>query len=75
VFAVWANQTLRGLAATLPRTAVDFIRIGQDALDRARAATLRLTYLYRPIAPEKGEATPDIAPPPGAIGEYVPEDG
>jgi hypothetical protein len=75
VFAVWANQTLRGLAATLPRTAVDFIRIGQDALDRARAATLRLTYLYRPIAPEKGEAAPDIAPPPGAIGEDVPEDG
>jgi hypothetical protein len=75
VFALWANQTLRWLAANLPRTSVDFIRIGQDALDRARRGTLRLTYLYRPIAPVKGAEDPTIAPPPGAIGEDVPDDG
>jgi hypothetical protein len=56
VFAVWANQTLRWLSAQFPSTAVDFIRIGADALTRARSGDLRLTYLYRPIAPEKGTA-------------------
>lgn len=52
VFALWANQTLRWLAAQLPATSVDFIRIGSDALTRAKAGTLRLTYLYRTLAPE-----------------------
>ena len=74
VFAVWANQTLRWLAATLPRTSVDFIRIGQDALDRAKAGTLRLTYLYRPIAPVKTAGDPVVAPPAGAIGDDAPDD-
>jgi len=55
VFAVWANQTLRWLSRQLPSTAVAFLRIGPDALKRAKAGTLRLTYLYRPIAPEKGD--------------------
>lgn len=74
VFAVWASQTLRWLAATLPRTSVDFIRIGQDALERATTGTLRLTYLYRPIAPVKGALDPVVAPPPGAIGDDVPDE-
>ncbi len=74
VFAVWANQTLRWLAATLPRTSVDFIRIGQDALDRAKAGTLRLTYLYRPISPVKTAGDPVVPPPAGAIGEDAPDD-
>jgi hypothetical protein len=75
VFAVWANQTLRWLAASLPRTSVDFIRIGQDALERATTGTLRLTYLYRPIAPMKGTLDPVVAPPPGAIGDDLPDEG
>ena len=75
VFALWANQTLRWLAANLPRTSVDFIRIGQDALDCAKAGTLRLTYLYRPIAPVKVAGDAVVAPPPGAIGEDVPDEG
>src|SRR5438105_1273887 len=74
VFAVWANQTLRWLAANLPRTSVDFIRIGQDALERATTGTLRLTYLYRPIAPVKGALDPVVAPPPGAIRDEVPDE-
>jgi hypothetical protein len=53
VFALWANQTLRWLGSQLPRTAAPFIRIGPDALARAKAGSLRLTYLYRAIAPEK----------------------
>ena len=52
VFALWANQTLRWMAAQFPRTSVGFIRIGPDALARAKAGTLRLTYLYRTLAPE-----------------------
>jgi hypothetical protein len=55
VFAVWANQTLRLLGTRYPRTSVHLIRIGPDALERANAGTLRLTYLYRSIAPNKGE--------------------
>ncbi|HYZ89114.1 MAG TPA: hypothetical protein VE620_07455 [Myxococcales bacterium] len=51
VFAVWANQTLRWLSAQFPRTAVQLIRIGPDARERATSGTLRLTYLYRSIAP------------------------
>lgn len=54
VFALWANQTLRWLGSQLPRTSSDFIRIGPDALARAKAGRLRLTYLYRALAPEKG---------------------
>jgi hypothetical protein len=56
VFAVWANQTLRWLGTQFPRTAVELIRIGPDALERAKAGALRLSYLYRPIGPEKDAA-------------------
>ncbi|HWE25154.1 MAG TPA: hypothetical protein VG496_14540, partial [Myxococcales bacterium] len=52
-FSIWANQTLRWLGNQYPRTAVELIRIGPDARERAKAGTLRLMYLLRPIAPEK----------------------
>src|SRR6267143_960037 len=74
VFSLWANQTLRWLGTQLPSTSVDFIRIGPDALDRAKAGTLRLTYLYRPLAPVKNAGEPVVAPPAGAIGEDAPDD-
>ena len=74
VFALWANQTLRWLGANLPRTAADFIRIGPDALTRAKDGTLRLTYLYRPIAPEKLPGDPVVAPPAGMTAEDAPDD-
>jgi hypothetical protein len=71
VFAVWANQTLRWLLAQFPRTSVEFMRIGPDALEGARARTVQLTYLYRPIAPEpaRGGDAPAVAAPPGTISE------
>ena len=71
VFAVWANQTLRWLLAQFPRTSVEFMRIGPDALERARAGTVQLTYLYRPIAPEPARSgdAPSVAAPPGTISE------
>jgi hypothetical protein len=71
VFAVWCNQTLRWLLAQFPRTSVEFMRIGNDALERSRAGTVQLTYLYRAIAPEpaqRGDA-PAVVPPPGTISE------
>ena len=51
-YAIWANQTLRWLAGEYPSTAVDFMRIGPDALARAKAGQLQLSYLYRPIGAE-----------------------
>jgi hypothetical protein len=74
VFAVWGNQTLRWLGANLPRTSADFIRIGPDALARANNGTLRLTYLYRQIAPEKRSGDPIVAAPPGAIADDAPDE-
>lgn len=56
VFALWANQTLRWVGAQLPRTSVSFLRIGPDALARACAGTLQLTYLFRPISPAEVKA-------------------
>jgi hypothetical protein len=52
MFAIWANQTLRWIKSRYPATSVGFMRIGPDALAKAKAGTLRLTYLYRAIAPE-----------------------
>jgi hypothetical protein len=51
MFSIWASQTLKWLAARLPPTSAKMIRIGPDALARARAGRLRLTYLYRTIDP------------------------
>jgi hypothetical protein len=71
VFAVWANQTLRWLLAQFPRTSVEFMRVGPDALARARAGTVQLTYLYRPIAsePARSEDAPAVAAPPGTLSD------
>jgi hypothetical protein len=51
MFSIWASQTLKWLAARLPRTSAKMIRVGPDALARTRAGELRLTYLYRTIDP------------------------
>jgi len=51
MFSIWASQTMKWLAAQLPPTSAKMIRIGPDALAQARAGRLRLTYLYRAIAP------------------------
>lgn len=56
MFALWANATLRALSKELPSTAVKLMRIGPDALARATAKELELTYLYRPLAPVKAPA-------------------
>jgi hypothetical protein len=52
MFTVWASQTLKWLEPRLPRTSVEFMRIGPDALAKARSGELKLTYLYRAIAAE-----------------------
>src|SRR6266850_2730213 len=51
MFSIWAGQTMKWLAAQLPPTSAKMIRIGPDALAQAKAGRLRLTYLYRQIAP------------------------
>jgi hypothetical protein len=57
MFALWANQTLRFIRGQLPSTAVEFMRIGADALAKAQRSELQLTYLYRTIAPAKTPST------------------
>ncbi|HET7788801.1 MAG TPA: hypothetical protein VFL36_22685 [Myxococcales bacterium] len=57
MFSIWAGQTLKWLASQLRPSSSKMIRIGPDALKRATAGELRLTYLYRTIAPEP-EAPP-----------------
>jgi hypothetical protein len=57
MFALWANQTLRFIRGQLPSTAVEFMRIGADALAKAQKGELQLTYLYRAIAPSKEPST------------------
>jgi hypothetical protein len=57
MFALWANQTLRFIRGQLASTAVEFMRIGPDALAKAQRSELRLTYLYRTIAPSKPPST------------------
>jgi hypothetical protein len=51
MFSIWAAQTLKWTKAQLVQTAVKFVRIGPDALAKAKGGELRLTYLYRQIAP------------------------
>jgi len=53
MFSIWAAQTLKWVSARLPETAVKFVRIGADALTRVKGGELRLTYLYREIAPTR----------------------
>jgi hypothetical protein len=57
MFSIWAGQTLKWLASQLGSSSAKMIRIGPDALRGAKAGELRLTYLYRTIAPE-----PDAPP-------------
>jgi hypothetical protein len=52
LFSIWASQTLKWLAQQLPPTSAKMMRIGPDALAKAKAGALRLTYLYRAIEPE-----------------------
>ena len=52
MFSIWASQTLKWAASQLQPSSAKMIRIGPDALQRARSGELRLTYLYRTIAPE-----------------------
>ena len=54
MFSIWASQTLKWANAQLPSTGVKFMRIGPDALAKAKAGELKLTYLYRAVAPEPG---------------------
>jgi hypothetical protein len=51
MFSIWAAQTMKWVAARLPPTSAKMLRIGADAAAKARAGELRLTYLYRTIAP------------------------
>jgi hypothetical protein len=51
MFSIWAGQTFKWLATQLPPTSSKMLRIGPDALVKARAREVKLTYLYRPIEP------------------------
>ena len=51
MFSIWASQTLKWMAGRFAPTSAKMIRIGPDALARAREGGVRLVYLYRAIAP------------------------
>jgi hypothetical protein len=51
MFSIWAAQTLKWIAARLPRTSTRMIRIGPEALAEAKEGRVRLRYLYRTIKP------------------------
>ena len=51
MFSIWAGQTLKWITGRLAPTSAKMIRIGPEALAQAQAGGLRLTYLYRSIAP------------------------
>src|SRR5207248_143169 len=51
MFSIWASQTLKWIAARLPPTSAQMIRIGADALAQAKGGQVRLRYLYRTIQP------------------------
>jgi hypothetical protein len=51
MFSIWAGQTFKWLASRLQRTSVEILRAGPDALAKARAGEVKLTYLNRTIAP------------------------
>lgn len=52
MFTIWASQTLKWAATQLPATSAKMLRIGPEALVKAKAGEVKLTYLYRRIAPE-----------------------
>jgi hypothetical protein len=71
-FSAWAGKVIKALLEIHTPAAVPFMRLGKDALARARAGSVRLTYLYRPIG---HEPLPRAAPrpaPPSAISEENP---
>jgi hypothetical protein len=51
MFSIWAGQTMKWLSARLPASSVKFMRMGAEAQAKAKAGELKLTYLYRTIAP------------------------
>lgn len=51
MFSIWAGQLLKWVAAELPPTSAKMLRIGPDALEKARAGEVKLSYLYRRIEP------------------------
>ena len=51
MFSIWAGQTLKWIAGRLPPSSAKMIRLGPEAMARAKAGQLRLVYLYRAIAP------------------------
>jgi hypothetical protein len=55
MFSIWASQILKWAATQLPPSGAKMFRIGPDALVKAKAGEIKLTYLYRPIAPEPVE--------------------
>jgi hypothetical protein len=60
MFAIWVNQTLRWIRSRYPATSVPFMRVGPDALAKAKTGALRLTYLYRTIAAEPEAQTSSV---------------
>src|SRR5439155_20835917 len=52
MFSIWASQTLKRMAARLPPTSAKMIRIGADALARAKGGQVRPTYLNPPLLPK-----------------------
>lgn len=72
MFSIWASQTMRWVLGRYPSTSVRFIRIGPDALQKARARELRLTYLYRQIAPEPADADQTEVPA-GTVTDDAPD--
>jgi hypothetical protein len=56
MFSIWAGQTFKWLAARLERTSVEILRAGPDALAKAKAGEVKLTYLNRTIAAVKDRA-------------------
>jgi hypothetical protein len=69
MFSIWASQTLKWVAAQSQASAVKFIRIGPDALAKAKAGQVRLTYLYRQIGPEPVVGAPELPAPAGSVTE------
>ena len=72
MFSIWASQTLRWLVGRYAKTSVPFLRIGPEALQRARRGEIRLTYLYREIAAEPTGSTEVLAPE-GTVTEDSPD--
>ena len=71
-FTVWAGQAIKALLPIHTPSSVPFMRLGADALARARAGTVRLTYLYRPIGHQPLPRPSPTPAPASAITEENP---